>query len=123
MIGLIKERATFVKDLWVLGSFFFKAPENFDPKASKKVWKEGTGELMKELITVISAVKTYSSAQLEHEVKDWIKTKEIGFGKVMQPFRLCLVGALQGPHLYDIAFLIGRDETIKRIEYAIVKLG
>ena len=123
VVGLIKERATFVEDLWDLGSFFFVAPETYDPKAAKKNWKEGTSELMNELCSVIENVSDYSSQTIETTIKEWITSKEIGFGKVMQPLRLSLVGALKGPHLFDIAFMIGRGETVKRIRTAIEKLG
>ena len=123
VVDLIKERATFTEDLWDLGSFFFVAPETYDPKAAKKNWKEGTSELMNELSSVIENVSDYSSQTIEATIKEWITSKEIGFGKVMQPLRLSLVGALKGPHLSDIAFLIGRDETVKRIRTAVEKLG
>jgi len=123
VVGLIKERATFVEDLWDLGNFFFVAPETYDPKASKKNWKEGTSALMNELCSVIENVSDYSSQTIENTIKEWITSKEIGFGKVMQPLRLSLVGALKGPHLFDIAFLIGREETVNRIRTAIEKLG
>jgi len=123
VIGLIKERATFVEDLWELGSFFFIAPETYDPKAAKKNWKDGTSELMNELIDVIENIADFSSQNIENKIKEWITSKEIGFGKVMQPLRLSLVGALKGPHLFDIAFLIGKGETVRRIRSAVEKLG
>jgi len=78
---------------------------------------------MDELVTVLEEIKDFSSENIESVVKSWITSKEIGFGKVMQPFRLSLVGALKGPHLFDIATLIGKDETIKRIVTAGEKLG
>jgi glutamyl-tRNA synthetase len=119
VISLIKDRATFVKDFWDLGSYFFVAPTEFDAKSARKAWKEGTTELMQELITVLKNTTDFSSKNIEKEVKEWITSKEIGFGKVMQPFRLALVGAMKGPHLFDIASMIGKDETIQRIDYAI----
>ena len=119
VVGLIKERAVFVQDLWDLGNYFFVTPAEYDAKASKKQWKEDTPELMKELIAVIEGIKDYSSQNIETVVKTWITSKEIGFGKVMQPFRLSLVGAMKGPHLFDIAEMIGKEETIIRIQKAI----
>lgn len=123
VVGLIKERATFVADFWELGSFFFQAPENYDAKAVKKNWKEDTTALMLDLAEVIDRVESYTSANLEMVIKDWITSKEIGFGKVMQPLRISLVGALKGPHISDIAFLLGKDETVKRIKTAVEKLN
>ena len=122
VVSLIKERATFVSDFWELSNFFFQAPAEYDSKATKKNWKEGTNELMKELIKILSKIESFSSQNIENIVKEWITSKEIGFGKVMQPFRLSLVGALKGPHLFDIASLLGKEEVMNRIETAIKKL-
>jgi len=119
VVSLIKERATFVADFWELGSFFFETPLDYDAKASKKNWKEGTPELMKELISILETIEDFTSKNIETIVKEWITSKEIGFGKIMQPFRLSLVGAMKGPHLFDISEMIGKQETILRIDKAI----
>ncbi|QTE21346.1 glutamate--tRNA ligase [Polaribacter cellanae] len=123
VVSLIKERAVFVSDFWDLSSFFFEAPTEYDAKASKKNWKEGTAELMQELISEIEKIQDFSSENTEKEIKEWIANKEIGFGKVMQPLRLSLVGKLAGPHLFDIMEMIGKEETILRIENAILKIS
>jgi len=122
VVSLIKERATFVSDFWELSSFFFEAPLEFDSKASKKSWKADTAPLMQELITVLEAINDFSSQNVESVVKEWITSKEIGFGKVMQPFRLSLVGAMKGPHLFDISEIVGKQQTIDRIKKAIETL-
>ena len=122
VVSSIKERAVFVNDFWELSSFFFEAPTEFDVKASKKNWKEGTPELMTAVALFISNIKDFSSENTEKEIKEWITNKEVGFGKVMQPLRLSLVGKLAGPHLFDIIAMIGKQETVKRIENAIKKL-
>ncbi|MET2986440.1 glutamate--tRNA ligase [Aureibaculum conchae] len=119
VIALIKERATFVSDLLKLGSFFFIAPTSYDEKAAKKAWKEGATELMNELVSILKPIDNFSSENVESIVKTWITNKEIGFGKVMQPLRLSLVGAMQGPHIFDIMELIGKNETVDRIEKAV----
>lgn len=122
VVSLIKERATFVADFWDLSNFFFVNPSEYDAKASKKQWKEGTPDLMKELVTVIDNIEDFSSENTEAKVKEWITAKEVGFGKVMQPLRLSLVGALKGPHLFDIISMIGKQATIDRINNAIATL-
>jgi len=116
VIGLIKERATFINDFWDLSHFFFIAPETYDEKASKKAFKDETPELMRELITIITSVENYTVENLQSSIKSWITNKEIGFGKVMMPLRLALVGALQGPDVFEIMLMLGKNETIKRIE-------
>ena len=77
---------------------------------------------MKELISVLKPLSNLSSQEIETSVKEWITNKEVGFGKVMQPLRLSLVGALKGPHLFDIIELIGVKEAINRIDFAIKTL-
>jgi len=121
IVSLIKERANFVSDFWELSDYFFEAPTSYDEKAAKN-WKEDTPRTMRELISVLENIKDFTSANIETDVKDWMTQNEIGMGKVMQPFRLSLVGALKGPHLFDIVELIGKEETIKRLEKAIVSL-
>ena len=118
LVSLIKERANFVSEFWSLSDYFFAAPISYDEKATKN-WKEDTGNLMKQLILVLEGVEDFSSEKMEAIVKDWMTENEIGMGKIMQPFRLSLVGALKGPHLFDIAAFIGKQETINRIQNAI----
>ncbi|MFC6877406.1 glutamate--tRNA ligase [Flavobacterium myungsuense] len=121
IVSAIKERAHFVSEFWELSNYFFEAPTSYDEKAAKN-WKEETPALMQELISVIENIGDFTSLNIEIIVKDWMTKNEIGMGKVMQPFRLSLVGALKGPHLFDIVELIGKEETIKRIEKAITTL-
>jgi glutamyl-tRNA synthetase len=122
IVSSVKERAVFVKDFWPLARFFFETPDEFESKDVKKSWKDGTSELMAELLTAIKGIEDFSSANTEKEIKEWITGKKIGYGKIMQPLRLCLVGKLAGPHLFDIIYLIGKKETVKRIENAIENL-
>ena len=121
IVSLIKERGNFVSEFWEMSNFFFEAPTAYDEKAAKN-WKEDTPDLMQQLITVLATIEDFTSVNIETIVKDWMTQNEIGMGKVMQPFRLSLVGALKGPHLFDIVELIGKEETIKRLEKAIATL-
>ncbi|WP_452227235.1 glutamate--tRNA ligase [Lacinutrix cladophorae] len=116
VVGLIKERATFVSDFWDLSAFFFTSPKTYDEKAYKKAMKEGTRELMSELSLLINAIEEFNVENLTTTIKTWITNKEIGFGKVMMPLRLALVGALQGPDVFDIMYMIGKNQSLERIE-------
>ena len=106
VVSLIKERAVFVKDFWSLSCYFFKTPEDYNEKASKKQWKEGTSALMNELIKVLTSIDDFSSKTIEETVKSWITSKEIGFGKIMQPLRLAIVGEMKGPRQRMCKFFI-----------------
>ncbi|WP_178992106.1 glutamate--tRNA ligase [Winogradskyella schleiferi] len=116
VVGLIKERATFVQDFWELSHFFFTAPTSYDEKASKKALKDETPALLQEVIRIVTITKEFTVQNLQAKIKGWITDNNIGFGKVMMPLRLALVGALQGPDVFDIMFMIGKAETVQRIE-------
>jgi glutamyl-tRNA synthetase len=121
VVALVKERANFVNELWDLSDYFFEAPTSYDEKASKN-WKEETPALMEKVIVELNKMENFTSQNIETLLKEWMTTNEIGMGKVMQPLRLSLVGALKGPHLFDIIEMIGKEESIKRIEKAIQTL-
>ena len=121
IVSLIKERAHFVSEFWEMSDFFFVAPTTYDEKATKN-WKAETPALMQELISVLEEITDFTTQNIETLVKDWMTKNEIGMGKVMQPFRLSLVGALKGPHLFDIVEIIGKEETISRLQKAIATL-
>ncbi len=122
VVGLIKERATFVSDLWALSSFFFEAPKHYDEATFVKVMNADTRELLSELAQQITALEDFTTEQLQTKIKTWITYKGVGFGKVMQPLRLALVGAMQGPDVFDIMFMIGKTETVTRIKNVISTL-
>lgn len=122
IIELIKDRVNFVTELWEQGSFFFQAPTQFDEKTVRKRWKSKTPEQMQELLAVLSALDDFSAESQEKAVISWIETEEYGMGAVMNAFRLAVVGAAMGPHLFDITQTIGQKETLKRLEYAIKTL-
>ena len=122
VVSLVKERATFVADLWELSSYFFKAPESYTDKATKKHWKEETPNILVSLAAVLTDLSKFDGATVETSCKEWIAEQELSFGKVMPPLRLASVGDLKGPHLFDIMSLIGKDESIGRINSAVASL-
>jgi glutamyl-tRNA synthetase len=121
--GLVKERAVFVEDLFELALFFFESPTEYDEKAAKKAWKEDTANIMQDVAQLISEHQPETAVAMSDLVKGWIKDQEMGFGKVMMPLRLALVGSLMGPDVFEIAAMIGAKETVARIKQAAEKLG
>ncbi|MCY1634407.1 glutamate--tRNA ligase [Marinifilum sp. D737] len=116
--GMVKDRVDFIAELWDQVNFFFEAPKEYDAKTVKKGWKADTPELMTELKGILEGIEDFSSANTEEVVKEWITSKEIGFGKVMNPFRLAMVGAGKGPHMFDIIEILGKEESIARLDFA-----
>ncbi|MDI9534725.1 MAG: glutamate--tRNA ligase [Bacteroidota bacterium] len=112
---MLKERVNFIHELWEESYFFFQAPETYDEKFLKKSYKEDSTQLLQKLIEILKNQQNFSSEEIENSVKTWIESAEIGFGRVMSPFRLALVGAGKGPHVFDIVEIIGKDESIRRI--------
>src|SRR5690606_3033848 len=123
IVSLLKERASFVTDFWELGHYFFVGPENYEEKASKKAWKEDSAEIMEQVIEQLEEVSDFNSKDLQEKVKGWITSRNIGFGKVMQPFRLSLVGSMQGPDVFEIASTLGKEESMNRLRKAVEVLG
>lgn len=121
IISLMKERLTFVQDLTIdneKGKFFFEAPASYDEKASKKAWNDQTSAILGELASHLENTD-FNAEQLKQAVHDFAENKGLGMGKVMMPLRLSLVGELKGPDVPDIMELLGKEETISRINNAI----
>lgn len=119
VVSLVKSRVNFVKELWEQARFFFVAPETYAEKDIKKRWKEDTPRIMNELIEVLRGIEDFSSKPSEDIVIGWITAKEYHMGNVMNAFRLAVVGECKGPHMFDITELLGKEETVRRIEKAI----
>lgn len=122
-VGLVKGRINFVADLWEQSRFFFAAPTEYAEKDIKKRWKEDTPAILTALVGVLRELPDFSAAAAEPVVLDWVARNEYHLGNVMNAFRLTLVGECKGPHIFDITELIGRDETIARIERGIERIG
>ena len=122
VVSLLKERIVFVTDLWEQGKFFFVAPESYDEKASKKAFKTETPEILKSIVKLLKETDDFSSKSLDTTIKGWITSQEIGFGKVMMPLRLSLVGEMKGPDVFDIISVLGKKESVMRIERTIAYL-
>lgn len=123
VLGLIRERASFLWEACEAGRYFFEAPATYDEKAVKKQWKPETPGRLQAVAEVLSVLEEFSGERAEAAVKEWIAASGLGFGQVMPPLRLVLVGAMQGPHIFDIMELLGKGETLSRIERAIAVLG
>ncbi|UFH33821.1 glutamate--tRNA ligase [Chryseobacterium sp. C-71] len=119
IIHLMKERATFPKDIYENGKFFFEAPTSYDEKASKKAWNDETSNILTEFSVMLSGVEAFTSENIKQNLHDFAENKGVGMGKVMMPLRLALVGELKGPDVPDIVELVGKEESIARISNAV----
>ena len=123
VIGLTKDRVNFVSELWEQVNFFFVAPTEYDEKSLKKRWKEDSPKHMTEMLALLEAHEDWSAEGLDNLIMPWIAEKEYGVGIVMNAFRICLVGAARGPHIWNITDVLGREETLRRVRTALEKLS
>ncbi|MCR5575147.1 MAG: glutamate--tRNA ligase [Bacteroidaceae bacterium] len=119
IVGLVKNRVNFVKELWDNCHYFFVAPTEYDEKTVKKRWKEDSAKQMAELMEVLRGVDDFSIESQEKTVMAWIEAQGYKTGDIMNAFRLTLVGEGKGPHMFDISWVLGKEETLKRMERAI----
>ena len=119
----LKERATFVNDMWIEGKYFFQLPVSYDEKVIQKKWRPDTPILLEELKNRIMAITDFTSKNVELVFKSYLQEKELSMGRLLPVFRVALTGVGMGPSLFDIATLLGKKETIKRIETVLEKIN
>ena len=123
IVSLVKERAGFINELWHESDFFFMAPQSYDEEVVKKRWNQDSPRQIVELRGVVADTNPFDTANLEQRVKEWIQANSYNTGSILNLFRLLLVGASRGPHLFDIAGIIGREETLRRLDTGIRRLS
>lgn len=124
IVGLIKERCSFAKELWDNGDYFFVAPESYAEKALKKRWKEGTSERMTTIASLLRDIENDNWAQkAEDFLMEYIKTNELNMGQIMNSIRLAVVGDTRGCSMLDIFAVLGKEESLRRIEIAAEKIN
>lgn len=119
VVSMMKDRVSFVKELWPLCSFFFIPPREYDEKTVRKRWKENSAQVMGELAEVLEGIDDFSLENQEHIVMAWVESKGYKLGDVMNAFRLTLVGEGKGPGMFDISAFLGKEETLRRLRRAI----
>jgi len=119
---LMKERAYFIKDLYKESEFFFKRPDSYDEKTTRKKWNEDAKNHVIQLKSIFSQLEEFSAAEIEQAFKAYLSENELGFGKVGPGFRLAVTGKGMGPSMFEICAILGKDETIARMEIALDKL-
>ncbi|OUV41795.1 MAG: glutamate--tRNA ligase [Rhodobacteraceae bacterium TMED111] len=120
---LMKERATFIKDIWESSQFFFQPPSDYDEKTRRKKWKDNTPEVLNSMIDLFTSMSDFSAEQIETQFKSHLEKNQLGLGMVLPAFRLSVTGLGMGPSMFAISELLGKDEVIRRIKTAIDTLS
>lgn len=123
VVGMTKVRCNFISDFWNQIKFFFEAPTEYDAKTVQKRWKATSAADMQALAAVLEGIDDFSAANSEQVVMAWITENGLHMGNIMNAFRLCIVGEGKGPHMFDITAIIGKEETLSRLQKAVEKLG
>ncbi len=121
-VSLIKERATFPKDLLPLTEYMFVAPSSYDEKSVAKFWKPENVENLKKLAAKLAEFDKITAAETEPAIHQWIVDNQMSMGQLMNTLRIAILGISQGPSIFDICEFIGKEETLKRIEKAIATI-
>ena len=119
---LMKERATFPKDIWEESQFFFSAPQSYDEKTVRKKWNDQTPSILQELSSILDGIEDFSAQKIEESFKAFLAEKELGFGVVLPNFRVAVTGLGMGPSMFQISALLGKEEVLVRIQTAIDKI-
>ena len=123
VIEVMKERVSFVKEFIENGFYFFKAPQEYDQSVINKRWKQDTPDQVKKLLDEFYKLEAPSKQDYESALKNTAEELNIGLGKLIHPVRLAISGVGGGPGLFDILFIIGKDESINRIKKALDKIN
>jgi glutamyl-tRNA synthetase len=122
VLDMMLERVQFLHEIGA-HSYLFAAPDRFDEKLIRKKWKPETAGYLRDLKDVLAAVEPFESDNIETHFKQFLATRELGFGAVLLPFRIALTGAAGGPSMFDFAEFLGKNQTLDRLESAVAKLG
>ena len=122
VVGMMKmKKINFIKELWPLCDFFFIAPQyDAEDKFTRKNWKEGAADDMRELRTLLSQLDDFSVENQKQVIDTWAADNG---KKPWNPWRVCLVGTGKGPDMYELAAFLGKDETLRRMDAALAALA
>jgi glutamyl-tRNA synthetase len=119
---LMKERSVFVVDM-LEGMYFFAIPTEFDKETVSKKWNDKAPAIVEDLITVFSNSTSWTAEVLENDFKTYLTEKSLGMGAVLPLFRLTVTGKGMGPSMFAIAELLGKEETLLRMQQAKTKIS
>ena len=113
---LMKERATFVQDILTEGDYFFKAPSEYDETTIRKKWKDNSEQIMQGWLNELQQIENFTASTIENSFKSYLEKLGLGIGAVLPLFRLLTTGKGMGPSIFEIAELLGKEETVTRMK-------
>ncbi len=123
IVALVKDRCTLLNDFWEQSNFFFATPEKIDIDSILPKWNDSKSLFFVELINTYKLSTTWMATELEHTFKEIASMHRIKPGELLLPLRIMLVGGKYGPGVFEISSLLGKEETIKRIQHTLSLLA
>lgn len=114
--NVMKERATFIKDIHTEGDYFFQAPRDYDETVLKKKWKADTHQIMTNWLDIFKNIEEFNASNVEAAFKNYLIEIDKGIGAVLPAFRLLVTGKAMGPSMFEIVEILGQQESVKRME-------
>lgn len=122
IINALKDRAVFVEDL-LEGDFFFSAPAEYDADFVAKKWNANSAGILTDLAAKLAEIASFTDENVDAAFKAFLAEKSLGIGAVLPLLRIAIAGRAQGPSMFEVCSIIGKEESISRINKAIAKLG
>jgi len=123
IIEAMRERVSFVKEFIEKCPYFYERPTAYDEAVIKKRWKDDSKELLLEYVSRLKEIENPQKEDYEKILVAIAEEREIGKGRLIHPLRLAVSGVGIGPGVYDLLFILGKDEVINRIETALTKIS
>ncbi|XCI74595.1 MAG: glutamate--tRNA ligase [Flavobacteriales bacterium] len=115
VVEAIRDRAHFIHEIWDQSIYFFIPPDSYEEKAVKKAWRPDTASYLDQLKDLLQATENFTANHLRENIQVFVKARQLSFGRLMQPLRLALVGALYGADVFFIMEMLGRQESTQRL--------
>ncbi|HHV03811.1 MAG: glutamate--tRNA ligase [Bacteroidales bacterium] len=122
VVSLIKHRASFVHEFWDLSYYFFIPPSDYDPSYYKKAWKPGTPGILRQARDILAGCAPFDIPSIDKALHQWMEKEQLKTGQVMNALRLCIVGKPQGPGMAEIMAVVGKEDTLVRLDQVLNKL-
>ena len=116
VIDLIKDRIKTLSDVKEHAFYFFNDPKEYDEKVMKKCWEKNTNKILNNFLEDISSLDAWTNANIDQLIDRFVVANNIGKGKLMQPLRIALTGALKGPSISDLMILLGKETCLLRFK-------
>jgi len=120
---LMKERAVFIPDLYEEAGYFFNAVENYDEATIQKKWKPEKKDFFLLLISRIESISNFTEQTIEETVKTTMQEQGIGMGEIMPLLRIALAGVLQGPPVFAMMDVLGKNKSVERLRIGLEKFN